>query len=292
MADSVRADRTPPLSPLGEDVRRHDRDRFTTALFATPDRREDLFALYAFNAEVAAIREKVHEPMIGFMRLQWWRDTLVTVYEGAPPPPGHPLAAALTDAIRRHDLRQEDFEAVLHGREQDMSDDPPEDRAAVIEYAAATGGAVQRLAVGVLLGRGSSTDAAASAAEAVGTAWALTGLLRAAAFHAAQNRVYFPRADLAAHGQGPEVVVAGVPHAAVAAVAEGLAEEARARLATARQLRRQVSRAALPALLPAVLADGYLRRLRRRQWNVFHPDMRVIDTRPLHLTVATFTGRF
>ncbi|GAA0590537.1 squalene/phytoene synthase family protein [Caenispirillum bisanense] len=295
MADPARADRTPPLSLVGEEVRRHDRDRFTTALFAPADRREDLFAVYAFNAEVAAIREKVHEPMIGFMRLQWWRDTLASVYDGGTVAAGHPVAAALAEAIRRRDLRPEDFEAVLQGREQDMDDDPPADRAALLAYARATGGAVQRLAVGVLTGGGAAEkgrEDAAEAAEAVGTAWTLVWLLRAAAFHAAQNRVYLPRADLAAHGQGPEVVTAGVPHAAVAAVAERLAGEAAAQLTAARARRRQVPRAALPALLPALLAEGYLRRLRRHRWNVFHPEMAAIDTRPLRLTVASLTGRF
>lgn len=58
MAESARRWRSPELSLLGEQVRRHDRDRFVTALFASQDRREDLFALYAFNADVAGIPRK------------------------------------------------------------------------------------------------------------------------------------------------------------------------------------------------------------------------------------------
>ena len=61
-------------SPLAALVRRHDRDRYQTALFAPADRREAIFALYAFNYEIARVREIVTQPMLGQIRLQWWRE--------------------------------------------------------------------------------------------------------------------------------------------------------------------------------------------------------------------------
>ena len=64
----------PVLSTLGEVVREHDRDRFRTVLFAPADRRDALFALYAFNFEVARIPETVSQPMLGQIRLKWWMD--------------------------------------------------------------------------------------------------------------------------------------------------------------------------------------------------------------------------
>src|SRR5271156_3271915 len=71
------------LSPVGALVRRHDRDRFQTALFAPAARREALFALYAFNYEIARVRESVREPMLGQIRLQWWREAIDAAYAGA-----------------------------------------------------------------------------------------------------------------------------------------------------------------------------------------------------------------
>ena len=64
------------LSSLGALVRRADPDRFLTALFAPPGRREDLFALYAFNHETARAREVTREPMMTMIRLQWWREVV------------------------------------------------------------------------------------------------------------------------------------------------------------------------------------------------------------------------
>src|SRR5205823_335241 len=51
------------LSPVAALVRRHDRDRYQTVLFAPAARREALFALYAFNYEIARVRETVTQPM-------------------------------------------------------------------------------------------------------------------------------------------------------------------------------------------------------------------------------------
>ena len=62
-------------------VRRHDRDRFQTALFVPAARRDALFALYAFNYEIARVRESVSEPTLGLIRLEWWRQSLDAAFE-------------------------------------------------------------------------------------------------------------------------------------------------------------------------------------------------------------------
>jgi phytoene synthase len=57
-------------------VRAADKDRFLSALFAPAHQRGPLFALYAFNAEIASVRDRAREPMPGEIRLQWWRDVI------------------------------------------------------------------------------------------------------------------------------------------------------------------------------------------------------------------------
>src|SRR6266403_2826460 len=89
---SAKADR---LSPVAALVRRHDRDRFQTVLFAPVARREALFALYAFNYEIARARETVTQPMLGQIRLQWWRENIFAAFEGGVVL-HHPGAEALT----------------------------------------------------------------------------------------------------------------------------------------------------------------------------------------------------
>src|SRR5580692_9280 len=79
--------------PLVAFVRRHDPDRFLTALFAPPDKRPALLALYAFNHELARAREAAHEPALALIRLHWWRE----VVEGAPR--AHEVATPLAASL-------------------------------------------------------------------------------------------------------------------------------------------------------------------------------------------------
>ena len=87
------------LSPVGALARAADYDRYLSALFAPVDSREALFALIAFNHEVARIPEAVSEPMLGRIRLQWWREVLEAVDAGEPAR-RHEVAVPLADAIR------------------------------------------------------------------------------------------------------------------------------------------------------------------------------------------------
>ncbi len=277
---------TPALSYVAEQVRRLDRERFLSALFAPPDRREALFALYAFNLELARIREQVSEPMMGHIRLQWWRDKLASIAAGMPVD-GHPVAEPLSAAVRERGLDLARLERLIDARERDLDDAPPADLAALEAYAADTGGVLTQLALDVL---GVDAPAAQDAALAVGSAWALVGLLRAAPFHAAAGRVYLPQDLLDAHGIGRDALLAG--KAELAPAARKVAERAAGHLAAARRLRPGVPRRAVPALLPARSADLYLRALARRGWEPFAPGWAETRPRPLRFALAALAGRY
>ena len=114
-----RSARTDRLSPVAALVRRHDRDRFQTVLFAPAARREALFALYAFNYEIARVRERVTEPTLGRIRLEWWREAIAAAYEDGPVR-HHVVVEALTDAIREHAPTREHFDRLIDARETDL----------------------------------------------------------------------------------------------------------------------------------------------------------------------------
>ena len=65
------------------EVRRHDYDRYLCALLAPAQAREAVLVLTAFNLELARVCEMVSEPLIGEIRLQWWRDALDGIFAGA-----------------------------------------------------------------------------------------------------------------------------------------------------------------------------------------------------------------
>ncbi len=263
-----------------------DRDRFVTTLFAPAERREALFGLHAFNIEVAQIRELVREPLLGRIRLQWWRDALEEARAGRVV--AHPVVQALGAAFTRFSLSRQPFDRLLEVRERDMEAEPPEDLAALEAYAEGTAGAVTILGLEIL---GVRDPEALAAARSVGTAWALTGLLRAVPFHAAAGRSYLPGTLLADHGLAVEDVLAGRPSAGLAAAARVVAGLARDHLKAARRRQRQLARAALPGLLTAPLAEAYLRGLAKSGFNLFDRTWSTPRPRPLHLGWSMLRGR-
>src|SRR3546814_19077229 len=77
--------------------------------------REHLFALYAFNHEVAKTAEVVSEPLIGRIRLQWWRECLDGIYDGAARQ--HEVVQPLAEAIAARQLPPALLEAIIDARE-------------------------------------------------------------------------------------------------------------------------------------------------------------------------------
>jgi len=248
-----------------EQVRAGDRERFLCSLFAPEPARGDLWALLAFNLEIARTRETVSEPTLGEIRLQWWREAIEAAYADGTARP-HPIVRALTAAITRARPPRERFERLLHGREHDLYDDPLPDLAALEDYADATSGELSVLALD-LLGVGDAT--AQQAARHVGIAWALTGLVRAMPFLASQRRLPMPTDLLAAETVSPEAVFSGRPEPGLRVVLRAVADRARRHLREAHAVRGDVPRVALPALLPARLAEQHLALLEAAGFDVF-----------------------
>lgn len=294
---------TRSLSYNAEQVHRLDHDRFLCSLFAPDSRREALFALYAFNLEVARIREVVSEPILGAIRLQWWRETIERIYAGTREAQGisagHAVIAGVREAVRRYDLTRAHFERLLEARAFDLEDERLADLDALVAYAEGTSATLTTLALEVVCAgeeedrRGRPSDAATAAGRHTGIAWALTGLLRAVGFHARAGRLYLPESLLEKAGVRPSDVFALRPSSALASVAETVADCARSHLGAARELRGRVPRAAHPALLPAVLAGAYLGRLGRARYDVFDPGLAIPKLgRQLRLLAAVAARRY
>jgi phytoene synthase len=241
------------LSHCAREVLENDHDRYLTALFVPAVHREAVFALYAFNAEVARTREAVSEPILGQIRLQWWREALDGIYQGEVRE--HPVVEGLSEAINNYGLERAPFAALLDAREGDLDDAPPADLAALEAYAGATSGTLSALVMSVL---GFTGGAPSHAARLVGTAWALTGLMRAVGFHAQTQRLYLPGDLLRDQGIDRNALFGGKPSPALSNVVREVTVRAGDLLTQARSLKGEVPRAARKGLLLAVLADHYL----------------------------------
>ena len=228
---------------ITELVRRHDPDRFLTALFAPPARRDALLTLYAFNHELARAREVVSEPHMALIRLQWWRE----IVEGTRR--RHEVATPLSDAIAQGLLVPSDLLPIVDAREAE-ADPCVETLADWRSYLLAGAGGLAVAAARLL----DVPDP--EAFRPFGAAYGATGVLRSVHVLAAQGRCLLPAEVLAEHGLVPEAITGG---ADPSPVVRQLAAEAAGFLAASRRIR--VPKQAIAAALPAVLARRDLRRL-------------------------------
>lgn len=273
-------------------VRRFDRDRYLTSLFAGSQDQLDLMALYAFNVEVARTREMVREPMMGLLRLQWWRDVIEEIYAGQAR--RHQIVQPLAVAVRRGNLSRALFEQLLLARETDLDPALPTDMSSLFSYAEGTSASLSLLALEILVG-GNQAPAAdlRAAARQVGVAWALSGLLRALPFHARSGRTMLPSSVVPAAALNQADLVEFKPSCALSAAVAEIAREARRCLDAAGLDRLTVPRRLRPVFLLAVLVADDLRRLERAGFNPFDPLIQ--GTRPgriWRLAPAAFLGRF
>ena len=251
----------------GELLREGDKDRFLATLFAPPKYRRPLFALYAFNLEVARTRELAREPMPGEIRLQWWREVLGGIGRGDVD--AHPVAAAIRDVVVRYRLPPKALGDLIDARTFDLYDEPMTDVAYLERYAVHTSAVLIDLAARILRdGRDPDIDALAAHA---GIAYAISGLIRALPLHASRGQIYLPTDLMQRYGAQAADVLAGKATTEIRAVLAELRLRARQHLGAMRPLLGAAPAELLPALLPVALVRPALDRMERRGYAPFAP---------------------
>ena len=247
------------LSYCAQQTRRLDREGYLCALFAPAASREALFALLAFNAEVARIGESVSEPLLGQMRLQWWRDSIDRIYAGVPST--HPVLEPLAEAIGAGDLPQAQFGSLLDAYARELEETPPATLAELDDHAYVGGGALSELLMRSL---GIGDDLPILAVRHIGAARALLRIVRSSALPGSRQLVFFPEAMMREVGLDPAAQCKSF-----AWVVESICAQAAAHLATARSLRPAMPPAGRPVLLLARAADAGLAELDRARFDPF-----------------------
>jgi phytoene synthase len=246
----------------GEAVRRiareADPDRTLSALFAPREARADLFALYAFNAELSRVAELVSEPGLGAIRLQWWREAIERSADGEAI--GHPVADAFGETLNRRKLSRERVSALIDARAFDVETKIMPDMAALDAYVRDTAGTLFALAAEIISARGEAID---QAARSAGKAYGLTGLMRALPVHASRGLLFLPEEALRHHGTSPEEVLAGKTSQGLNDLLAELRAEAREALRDARSWIAGLDTTARSAFFSLSLVDPYLASLEK-----------------------------
>ena len=157
---------------LDHAVEQHDPDRWLASRFVgDAAARADLMTLYALNHELARVAETVTEPLLGHMRLAWWREGVEEAAEGTIR--AHPVMEALADALGRGAFAVEDLVALVDGRGGDLEPEALATEAGLLAHIDDTAG---RLAATAARRLDPSAEPAA-VTEAM-RAWGLAGMAR------------------------------------------------------------------------------------------------------------------
>lgn len=157
-----------------EIVRTHDYDRYLAMLYAPADKRDALYACIAFNAELARIPGLASEPMVGEIRLAWWREALADLAKGQVR--GHPVLLALSEV---ETLPFDVLEDMIDARIEELYREGAADIKTLDSYGQRTHGALHGLLLSVL-------DVEADVKSAA-TAMTYASVLKAMAYQASRQ---------------------------------------------------------------------------------------------------------
>ena len=228
-------------------VRAHEPDRYLAALAVPEAAREDLLALAAFAAEVRRVPKLARDPLVGEIRLTWWREAIEALANGART--GNPIADGLMSGLASGAFAAPRLTGFLDALAFDLSPVAFVDAEARAIYLAKTEGALFRLGMARLGASDPPGPLIDHAAQAYGLARAALDLQGPAPL--------VTQADLAA--TGTRLAELSLPEGEPAR--EAIADRFRSGISEAlTALRPHLSAlpaAHRPALLPVVMASSY-----------------------------------
>ena len=245
------------------------------------ERREAMYAIYAFCREVDDIADDTAPPAQKQAALAAWHREIDELYAGSPQ---QLVARALVEPVERYRLRHDDFHAVIDGMEMDAAEDiRAPDLATLDLYCGRVAGAVGHLSVHVF---GDASADAHAVADSLGRALQLTNILRDLDEDAQRGRLYLPRELLQRHGIASTDPPAVLRHPALPAVCRDLAEIAEWHFTDAAQAMARCSRRAMrPAAVMGAFYRATLDALLRSGWRDPGERIRLSKTQKLWLVL-------
>lgn len=227
-----------------------------------PERRDAMFAIYAYCREVDDIADSNDAPATKQAGLARWRGEVAAIYDGAP---ATPLGRVLAAIVGPYKLPRSDFLAIIDGMAMDAERDIRAPAMAELDlYCDRVASAVGRLSVHVF---GDDSEAALRVAHHLGRALQLTNILRDVAEDGARGRLYLPKELLEAHGIHATDPATVLREPVLGRVCADLARIADRHFDDAATAMRQCSRRAMrPAAVMRAVYQELLRRLRAEGW--------------------------
>ncbi len=271
-----------------QSLREHDRDRYLATLVLPAEARPHVTSILAFNADIAAIRERVSGPQPGEIRLQWWNDALTGAGHGEVRQ--NPLADALLDTIEKYSLPIGTLQRLIGARRFDLYDDPMPDLETFEGYAGETASTLLQLSAMVL--NGGKPVEQGDAAGHLGVAQAMIGHLRAFGYVSSQGRIMLPWSILEANGVRETELFRGQDSEGLQSALSQIVELADDHLEKARMAIAALPKNLRPAFAAIALLEQQLKHWKQDSSGPFAPPSDEPDWRKIaRLTWWTWRNR-
>jgi phytoene synthase len=242
------------LAAGSQSLDRAEPDRFLSALLAPPEARRRLIAFYAFAHVLSRVPSQVSEPMLGEIRLQWWREALDRLAGGHVD--AHPVLEGLHESGALTAIGPDCLGALVEGWSAGLYPEELTREGAYEAYRRATGGGAMRAALRAAAG-GPAEDTLEDWAMRAGTVHGVWRDLAALPLSLAEGQPSLPLESLIGYSASSFWLRADDPSPTLALAsfcAQWASEAERLRRAQPKRGR------GLPGLMPFRIARAELRR--------------------------------
>jgi phytoene synthase len=163
-------------------------------MFLPQARRAAITAFYAFCREVDDVVDEVGDSGVAAIKLNWWRQEVVSAFAGNP---SHPVMQALMPQARTHGIEQSHLLSVIEGCQMDLDQTRYLDFATLRRYCHLVAGVVGEVAANIF---GRTSERTIDYAHTLGLALQLTNIIRDVGDDARRGRIYLPMDEMQRFG--------------------------------------------------------------------------------------------
>jgi phytoene synthase len=254
---------TPESSYCEELVKKGDYYRYLVTLLMDKKHRQKLFSIFAFNDEIAKVKDITSEPITGMIRLQWWRDAIEELFDGKCRK--HEVVEALQKTIHAQPIPKKTLLQMIDAREVEIELQQPETMNALEIYCMNTSSNAFKIGCYTA---GYHSDTVELASKHFGIAWALIGILRALRFNFRKGYIQLPSQLLEQEGLSNDDLKEGRDLKKLRPIIRAVIGRAKFHLKEGRSLQKDLPKDIKPLFFLSHATDSFIKRIERANYDV------------------------